>query len=211
MCHRISPFLIKELQAALDERQSSGHARLPRRDSNVTVPDAYPGTQVPLFVLDEQGELQARELMWGFEGFGSLSQRLIFNTRIETALQHLRTGTGMWTHPINAGRCLVPVRCFYESWTINPPRRSTQVRFEMKPYPAFLLAGVYDRDRFSVMTTEPNEDVRGMHSRMPLVLGPGESSIWLSSDFASLVNRSHIRLTATPEVSRRDAQQVLFE
>lgn len=35
--------------------------------------------------------------------------------------------------------------------------------------------------------------------RMPLVLGPGESGVWLGPDFARFADRSAIQLTAEPE------------
>ena len=57
MCHRISPLLFDELQQALDELHATGHARMPQRSADVRVPDAYPGTQVPLFEPDQAGEL----------------------------------------------------------------------------------------------------------------------------------------------------------
>ena len=34
---------------------------------------------------------------------------------------------------------------------------------------------------------------------MPLVLGPGETSIWLGPSFAMLADRSNLRLLAKPE------------
>ena len=41
---------------------------------------------------------------------------------------------------------------------------------------------------------------------MPLVLGPGETSIWLGPNFAMLVDRSNLRLLAKPE-SDSDASE----
>lgn len=49
------------------------------------------------------------------------------------------------------------------------------------------------------MTTEPNAVVSPVHNRMPLVLGPVESSVWLGPGFEALADRSRIRLTAEPE------------
>jgi putative SOS response-associated peptidase YedK len=62
----------------------------------------------------------------------------------------------------------------------------------------FLLAGVQQAGRFSVVTTAPNASVAPLHSRMPLVLAPGESRIWLSDDYARLADRSALTLDATP-------------
>ncbi len=112
----------------------------------------------------------------------------------------------MWTKAIAEGRCLVLVRAFYESHatemvvserTGKPVRR--QYRFRLPGARAFLLAAVQADGRFSVVTTAPNANVAPVHDRMPLVLGPGESSTWLGPDFASLADRSRLRLESKPE------------
>ena len=45
------------------------------------------------------------------------------------------------------------------------------------------LAGVYnrygDRDHFVILTTQPNESVRGIHNRMPLILEHGQVRDWI--------------------------------
>lgn len=198
MCHRITPLLLSDLQEALKNLQQTGHAHMPQRSGDA-VPDAYPGTQLPLFVPGQDGQLEAKELTWGFQRPGDTPSKLIFNTRIETALAQAESGRGMWSEPILRGRCLVPVRCFYESWTKSPPRRGTQVRFTLPQHAVFLLAGIYQDERFTVMTTTPSADVAHIHSRMPLVLAPGESSLWLGPHFANLRDRASVRLTVEPE------------
>ena len=53
--------------------------------------------------------------------------------------------------------------------------------------------------RFSIVTTEPNASVAPIHDRMPLVLGPGESSMWLGEGFATLKERGSVSLVCKPE------------
>jgi putative SOS response-associated peptidase YedK len=200
MCHRVTPLLFEELQLALDDLRVTGRARVPARAPHTVVPDAYPGTQVPLFVMGSSGELEVQALTWGFDATIGGKQKNVFNTRIETALSQASSGYGLWAQPIVEGRCLVPVRSFYESWTRSRERRGRDVRFTLPGHRVFLLAGIRDRERFSLVTTRPNADMQPIHSRMPLVLGPGESSVWLGPDFARLADRSHIRLEVESEV-----------
>ncbi|MDO4797617.1 MAG: SOS response-associated peptidase family protein [Coriobacteriales bacterium] len=193
MCHRITPLLRPELEQALDSLERTGRARVPPRDPATILPDAYPGTQVPLFVWDDDGRLRVAERIWGFEAqVGGRSKR-VFNTRMETALAQARSGRGLWAGPISAGRCLVPVRSFYEPWR----RAGKDVRFSYPGRRVFLLAGVCDDERFSVVTCEPNADVAPFHTRMPVVLGPTESAVWRGADFARLADRSNMRLSVT--------------
>ena len=200
MCHRISPLLIEELREALGELRESGHPRVPRRSPGLVVPDAYPGRQLPLFVTNEHGELEAVELVWGFNTVVGGKEKLVFNTRSETAPSQARAGRGLWAEPLLHGRCLVPVRAFYESWTVGPPRRGAQVRFTSPAHQVFLLAGVWQDERLSVVAASLKASVAPMHTRMPLVLGPGESSVWLGPNYAELADRSGIVLEAVPEL-----------
>ena len=193
MCHRMSPLLLSELEKAISELKFTGLARVPRRDPSVPVADAYPGAQLPLIIEGEHG-YEPAQLTWGFDTVQEGRPRLVFNTRIETALAQARAEKGLWAGPITQCRCLVPVRAFYESWTREPPRRGAQMRFLLPGHAVFLLAGVFENDRFSVVTTSPNASVSPYHSRMPLVLAPGESRIWMGPDYASLSDRSGIVL-----------------
>lgn len=206
MCHRMSPLLLRELQEGLKYMQVTGRAYVPRRDPSIVVPDAYPGSQVPLFVLRDDGTLAATELTWGFPS-PAQGGRTVFNTRIETALRQATDGRGMWVTPITNGRCIVPVRAFYEWWTqpgtlragsdgeaSGKRSRRPQVAFQLAGHRIFLIACVRQGERFSVVTTEPNASVASVHNRMPLVLGPGESSVWLGNDWPSLADRSAIQL-----------------
>ena len=58
-------------------------------------PDVRPGTIAPV-IVPGIGELDATELRWGFEA--SWANRLLFNTRIETALGD---NPGLWEDPIS--------------------------------------------------------------------------------------------------------------
>lgn len=205
MCTRMIPLTYDEAAAALDAREHRGRARIARRDEFDPVYDAYPGSEVPAYVMDGNGRLVTVKLTWGFALEGR--RATVYNTRIETALGQLRRGRrGMWADAIAKGRCLVPVRAFYESHateavaserTGRPVRR--QYRFRLPGAGAFLLAGVHHEGQLSIVTTAPSADVALVHDRMPLVLGPGESGVWLGPDFARLADRGGIQLATEPE------------
>lgn len=181
------------------------HSTSPRTTSPDPTRDARPGSRVPLFVPDGAGGLGVATLEWGFPLEGK--PHVVFNTRIESALEQLRHDRrGMWAGAIAEGRRLVPVRAFYEGHsservpsaaTGEPVRR--QYRFRLPGARAFLLAAIREGGSFSVVTTAPNASVAPVHDRMPLVLGPGESGIWLGPDFSSLADRVNLALFSEPE------------
>ena len=212
MCQRMCPLTVEEAEAVLDARRRTGRARLAAADNAAAdefdpACDAWPGSVVPVFVpagAGVPGGLAVATPTWGFES--PRDGRPVFNTRLDTALAQLRAGRGLWADAIAHGRCLVPVRAFYEGHmtervkserTGKPVRR--QYRFRLPGAAAFLLAGVMDGGRLSIVTTEPNADVAPVHNRMPLVLGPGESDVWLFGDFASLADRGRVALFSEPE------------
>lgn len=200
MCQRFTPFTVPEAQMTLEQLLGKGSAHIPEEQLES---DAFPGSSAPLFVPDGKGILQVQVAHWGFQIDDA--RKLYFNTRLDTALKQLETGKGLWARAIKQGRCLVPARAFYE-------RHSTDIifsdktgkpihrpyRITMEGYSAFLIAGIFSEGRFSLITTEPNSFMAPIHNRMPLVLGAGESSLWLKGDFEPLAKRDHIELLAKP-------------
>lgn len=88
--------------------------------------ECYPGRESPAVVLEGAGardagglaeevgmrgagDLAQVNLVWGIEA--SWQRGLVFNARIESAL----AGLGLWREPMESGRCVVPVRAFYET------------------------------------------------------------------------------------------------
>lgn len=204
MCVRMVPLTYEEAAAALGSRESTGCSRVGRREDFDPIYNAYPGSELPAYVMDA-GRLVTVSLAWGFPLEGRRNS--VYNTRIETALAQLGRGRrGMWADAIAEGRCLVPVRAFYEPHAtervVSGRTGRTvgrQYRFRLPGARAFLLAGVQREGFLSIVTTEPNADVAPVHDRMPLVLGAGESSVWLGPRFAELADRGGVRLSVELE------------
>lgn len=204
MCHRFTPLTPNEATGALDALARTGRATVPSGDA--TPPDARPGAIVPVFCPQPDGTFKVAEMTWGFKASWSNAGKLVFNTRLDTAMQHAQCGEGLWALPLLEGRCIVPLRAFWESNSREPARSlpngraaRRQVRFDPALGKFMLVAAVSEDGRFSIVTTAPNADIAPVHDRMPLILGPGESSVWLGPDFASLADRSSARLRTTPE------------
>ncbi len=205
MCVRMCPLTVEEAQAVLDARRTPGAYAIRHIERPDPLRDAHPGSLVPVYVPEDDGLAVAR-LTWGFPLDGK--PNAVFNTRIESALEQLRPNRrGMWVKAITEGRCLVPVRAFYEfhateriisKRTGKPVKR--QHLFRLPGARAFLLAAAREGDRFSLVTTKPNASVASIHDRMPLVVGPGESNVWLGPEFATLADRSQTTLLSKPSI-----------
>nr|WP_273701291.1 SOS response-associated peptidase family protein [Adlercreutzia equolifaciens] len=129
------------------------------------------------FVGDRGGDLTRVDLLWGVDV--SWKRGLVFNARIESAL----SGSGLWSEAVENGRCIVPVRAFYETRNVEggTGSRKPQYRFSSADGTALLLAGLRLGDRFVLVTCEPDAVVGRVHSRMPLSLTAPEALAWLDS------------------------------
>jgi len=89
-------------------------------------------------------------------------------------------------------RCIVPVDGFYEWQRIGSRRQPFTIgRADARPLVlAGLWAGWRDPARdlvvrtFTIVTTRPNEQMAGLHDRMPVVLPESAWDLWLDPDLA---------------------------
>lgn len=148
--------------------------------------DCYPGAESSGIVMEE-GDLARVDLLWGVDV--SWKRGLVFNARIESAL----SGSSLWSEAVENGRCIVPVRAFYETRNVDEGARGRkpQYRFSNAGGTALLLAGLCLNDCFVLVTCEPDAVVGRVHSRMPLSLTAPEALAWLdrSTDARDLLAR----------------------
>ena len=97
-----------------------------------------------------------------------------FNARSETVADK-PSFRGSWRHR----RCLIPASCFFEKG------RAIR-RIDRQP---FWLAGLWERwlgsdgsevDSCTVLTTSPNQLVKPLHHRMPVLIPQGLEEAWMS-------------------------------
>ena len=85
-----------------------------------------------------------------------------------------------------SGRCLILADGFYEFTAQSDPKakRKHKWLFTLKDAPFFAIAGLWRKDAsvgeaFTMLTTEPGEDIKPYHSRQIVVLPPLEFRRWL--------------------------------
>lgn len=85
-----------------------------------------------------------------------------------------------------SGRCLILADGFFEFTLQADPKakRKHKWLFTLRDRPSFAIAGLWRTDpnvgdAFTMLTSEPGEDVRPYHNRQVVVLEPGEFGRWL--------------------------------
>ncbi len=111
----------------------------------------------------------------------------MFNARAETL-----TSSPAFRDAFRRKRCIVPVDNFYE-WHREGTRRQP-FAIARADGRSLALAGLWDgwrdpaTDRvvrtFTIVTSRPNEQMAGLHDRMPVILAEGAWADWLDPAFA---------------------------
>lgn len=150
-------------------------------------------TQVALIIRADRdtNDRTAAMLRWGLAPrWSKQAERGPINARIETAADK-----PMFRDAMKHRRCIIPASGFYE-WQAHAPGKAKQPWY-ITPAPdpgasapdeaCFAFAGLWESHpeighTFCILTTEPNELMRPIHDRMPVILAPAQFDEWLSSD-----------------------------
>lgn len=143
-----------------------------------------PSQKIPVAVHSpEKKTREIKLLRWGFQASWTQAKRLIVNLRSEELDEKpdLR-------EIFKQGRCLIPVDGFYE-WK-HAARETRPYYFHLKKEGPFALAGLWTIGKGSgdksgacaILTTGPNEVVRAVHDRMPVVVREEDYGKWLDGE-----------------------------
>ncbi len=134
----------------------------------------------PVLVLKNEGKISTSLMLWGFisewakDPFDKERIRP-FNARAETVGEK-KLFRGSWRHK----RCLLPASGFFEKG----------YRISKKDETSFWFGGIWNKwmspdgselESCCVLTTQPNELVKPLHHRMPVVIPNGLEEEWTAS------------------------------
>jgi putative SOS response-associated peptidase YedK len=157
--------------------------QFPFADFPLTVEPRYniAPTQHVLAVVDAGDRARGELVRWGL-GLPAPSERSLFNLRSETAL-----GGGLWRQLLRDGRILLPASHFYE-WTGSGSRRRP-LMIGPAGDGVLALAGLLGHwtnpetgltmPAAVILTCAPNETMRPIHHRMPVILDPDGWRAWM--------------------------------
>ena len=169
-----------ELRTGFEQLPSLLKKDLPRGfESNYAQQELIRPTD-PVIVLKNEGKTTTSIMLWGFisewakDPFDQKRPRP-FNARAET-VREKKLFRGSWRHK----RCLFPASGFFEKGH----------RISRKDEQPFWLGGLWNRwmspegselESCCVLTTHPNELIKSLHNRMPVVIPNGLEEEWMAS------------------------------
>lgn len=163
----------KEFQQIVRDAQRRSNGQ--HNELNFPAGDIAPTNEAP--VLIASGDKVVAEFQkWGIPGWRG---GMMINARAETVC-----AKPMFRRSMAAQRCVIPASGYYE-WDAGKHKYFFQL-----PGKPIYLAGIYDNiegiNCFVILTTAPNETVKDIHDRMPLILNHDQVRPWLTDAQSAL-------------------------
>ena len=151
----------------------------------------------------DRGRRELLHLHWGLIPFWakdtSMAGRMI-NARSETVAEK-----PAFRAAYKYRRCLIPASGFYEWQKQNGHKQPYYIHHaEAQP---LALAGLWEHwqgadgseiESCTILTTRPNDKIRPLHNRMPVILNTQDYEVWLHSDGQNMDELQHL-LRPAPE------------
>ena len=142
----------------------------------------------PVVRLDpETGERELTVMRWGLVPFWSKDGTAAFNT-INAKAETVATSPA-YREPWKRRRCLVPADWFYE-WKKIDEKTKQPYAISLKDGGLIAFAGLWDtwKDKasgeelqtYTILTTDPNELLQLIHSRMPVIVARKDYERWMA-------------------------------
>lgn len=189
---KIKQYLTADLALPLDQKN------LPKIKNQ----DVFPNQTAPVLLYQDQ-KLQLVTKNWGYASPID-AKKPLFNARIE---RFYETQPSMWDKSFARRRCIILSDEFFEygkkKYTTQNGKQYHEVYGFKTNHPITMIAGIYEQDNFSMVTTVPNQDMVKIHDRMPLIIEPDELRRWLFQNFTSLIDRKNIELNLTKQPHKK--------
>lgn len=140
-----------------------------------------PSQTMPVITEGEDSKPHIEMMQWGIPRLlGKDLVKELINTRADKAFG------GFWKRTVLNHRCLIPADGFYEWQRLKDGKVPFYIHPKAEPIYAF--AGIWDTWKnkdgheiktYSIMTTEPNKEMKAIHNRMPVILHPEDEASWI--------------------------------
>ena len=128
-------------------------------------------------IRKQQKKYLLSSFQWGIKF--SQSSPLIFNSRMETIIEKK-----FWKDSFNRNRCLIPMTAFHE-WKKEGGKK-VAYRIFLKTEDLFFIPALYyinneNTYSASLITTTPNDFIKPIHHRMPVIFTYGNAVSFLTN------------------------------
>ena len=173
--------------------------------------EIYPSENPP--IIFNNGGRTLKLAKWGFPLAGK--RKLVINARGES----LDTKP-MFKNSFNNARCILPASLFCE-WKEEGDKKKVKHEIYLKDKDIISLGGVFkftlnDKGEkelsFVIITTESNNQMKDIHSRMPLIIGDDTLDYWLDSNTSKSIIEEIIKSNVNHKLKiERDNEDKRFE
>jgi putative SOS response-associated peptidase YedK len=223
MCAR---FEFKQYDDELQEEFEKLVAKLIKRyESSETLykENISPTDKVRVITYDRNDDVFLLQIVkWGIKstvfdenkqskGIDPYFEKDIFNSRIETISQK----GSKWLDYMKDTRCIFPMTAFYE-WTGEKGKRVPQ-RITIDDVKIFFAGGVLakgldNNEGGSIITCEPNEFMKPIHNRMPVLFQIRDAGEFLRAQLDAALSicvpfDDSVKMSFAPAVLRKNAPQ----
>lgn len=145
-----------------------------------------PGQNIPA-IIEDKGQRRIGQLRWGLVPSWASDAKggyKMINARAETL-----TEKPAFRRLFERKRCIIPADGFFE-WQQRPSGKQP-MRIMMRNGEPFAFAGLFDSwsspagekiHTCTIITTQPNEVVKDIHDRMPVILRQEDEGVWLDRE-----------------------------
>ncbi|MBY4604152.1 MULTISPECIES: SOS response-associated peptidase [Bacillus] len=139
-----------------------------------------------LAIINDGANNRLGKLRWGLIPPWAKDEKIgykMINARAETI-----TEKQAFRKPLVSKRCIIPADSFYE-WKRLDPKTKIPMRIKLKSSALFAFAGLYEKWKThqgdplytcTIITTTPNELMKDIHDRMPVILTHDQEKEWLN-------------------------------
>jgi putative SOS response-associated peptidase YedK len=189
-------------------------------DELVLGPDDYnvaPTTFQPVIRESREGEREIALMRWGLVPFFTKQLADVKGISTINARAESVNKSPNWREPFKKRRCLVPADAFYE-WKKIDPKTRQPFAFTVDHGAPFAFAGLWDAwkspqgdwlQSYTILTTDANEVMAPVHTRMPVILHPRDYARWLSHEAAEQPPVDLLRPFPAGEMERRAANPLV--
>lgn len=135
----------------------------------------------------ETGQRELFVMRWGLVPFWSKDGKAGYSTinaRAETVIT-----SATYREAMKRRRCLVPADLFFE-WQKVDAKTKQPYAIGLQDGSLIAFAGLWEtwkdkttgetKETFTIITTDPNEVMQGLHDRMPVMLQPKDYTRWMA-------------------------------